>query len=95
MPYKVGKDGLIVDTQDNRLVATLVDNFVTSLGSGAQADWVILRLHHLYWAKAGPIVPPNRIHQFAIPSQEARKLGQALLEYAAQAEKEGKGQPDH
>lgn len=95
MAHKVRKDGLIVDASDNRLVAELIDSFVVSVGEGAQADWVIFRLHHKDWEKNGPLVPQNQLHQFAIPSKEANQLGRRLLEYAAQAEKDAKGHQAH
>lgn len=88
MPHKVGKDGLIVDISDGRPAAVLVDSFVVGIGDGAQADWVIFRLHRKDWRQEGPLLPPKQIHQFAIPSREAKNLAHRLLEYAAQAEKE-------
>lgn len=88
MPHKVGKDGLIVDAADERLVATNADSFRLALGEGAQANIIILRLYHLDWAKDGPLVPPHRLHQFALPAHRAAELGRQLLEFAAQVEKE-------
>lgn len=95
MPHKVGNDGLIVDAGDGRLVATNVDSFKTALGEGAQADIVILRLHHRDWAQDGPLVPPQRLHQFALRADRAAELGRLLLELAAQSEKERKRPQEH
>lgn len=95
MTHKTRKDGLIVDSSNNGLVAIPIDSFVTALGEGPQADLVILRLYRQEWTKEGPIVPAHRLHQFALPSHRAAELGRQLLEYAAQAEKESKGGRAH
>lgn len=95
MPHMVGKDGLIVDASDGRLVATNVDSFKTALGEGSQASIVILRLHHRDWAQDGPLLPPHRLHQFALRADRAAELGRLLLEMAAQSEKEQKHPKEH
>jgi hypothetical protein len=92
---KIGKDGLIVDSADDRPVAVFVDSFVTSLGAEAQSQLVIFRLHHKDWPKSGPMVPHAQIHQFALPAHRAAELGRQLLELAAQAEKEAHPRPPH
>lgn len=95
MPHKVGRNGLIVDASDGRLVASSVDSFVTALGEGGQANIVIFRLHHKDWAQDGPLVPPHRLHQFALHADRAAELGRQLLELAAQSEKEQKHPKEH
>jgi hypothetical protein len=95
MPHIVGKDGLIVDAGDGRLVAANADSFRLALGEGTQASIVILRLYHQDWAKDGPVVPLHRLHQFALPAHRAAELGRQLLEYAAQVEKEAHRPKEH
>lgn len=95
MPHKVRKDGLVVDAVDNRLMAKPIDSFIVAVGEGTQADWVILRLYLTGAATEGAFVPPNQVHQFAVPSAQAEKLGRSLLEWAAQAEKAVRGRWAH
>lgn len=97
MAVTLNKDGLIVDAESGRPVATNIDSFVTCLGEGAQSDIVMLRLHHRDWPgqKQGHALPANQMFQFALRADRAALLGQHLLELAAQAEKEAQERPDH
>lgn len=89
--FKVTAEGLIVDPNDDRPVAVFVDSFTTALGDGKQSDTVILRLFHKEWKNAGPLVPRDQVHQFAMNAHRAAELGRHLLELAAQVEKESGG----
>lgn len=86
--FKVNAEGFIVDPNDDRPVAVFVDSFTNGLGQGKQSQTVILRLFHKDWKKAGPLVPRDQVHQFALSAERAAELGHQLLELAAQAEKE-------
>ena len=86
--FITNEDGLFIDIEDRRPVATFADSFVTSLGTGAQASIVILRLHRKGERSLDHPVPHDRVHQFALPAHRAAELGRHLLELAAQAEKE-------
>lgn len=83
--------GMIVETATGKPVAIVIDDFVTALGIGSQSDTVIIRLRHRDWPTDGQSVPQNQAFQFALPAHRAALLGKALLELAAQAEKEADG----
>lgn len=86
--FIIRSDGIVVDSVDGRPVAVFVDTFTTGMGVEAQAETVILRLHHTDWAKDGPVVPLPKVQQFALSARRAAELGRHLQELAAQAEKE-------
>jgi hypothetical protein len=83
--------GMIIEAATGKPVAIVIDDFVTALGIETQSDTVIFRLHHRDWPTDGPSVPQNQAFQFALPAHRAAQLGTALLELAAQAEKDAVG----
>lgn len=93
--FKLNAQGLVVDANDERPVATFIDSFASALGVGERSDVVILRLYHKNWERTGPLVPRDQVHQFALSAHRAAELGRQLLEYAAQVEKEQSCHPQH
>lgn len=85
--FKIDKDGL-AHSEDGSLVGIHINSFVNGLGIGEQSGVVILRLYSDKWEDAEGHVRPDRLHQFALPARRAAALGRALMEMAAQAEKE-------
>lgn len=91
--FKQNAQGLVID-DDERPLAVFVDSITTALGTEAQSQTVIFRLHHKDWSRPAGLVPTNQVFQFAMNAPRAAELGRQLLELAAQAEKE-KGKTSH
>lgn len=85
--YKIDKNGL-ARTKEGVLVARPVDSAITAMEGAVQSADIILRLYLKEWGQQGTDLLPAQLHQFVLPAHLAAKLGQQLLELAAQVEKD-------